>query len=226
MAVPSTTVSLGDIQTEFGGSNPISLSEYYEGGSIIGNGVYAPNDIPASGLITLDDFKSAKATHSYKNQGSANYTYFAMIGFSVDYFNGKLRLTSGYWSQTGNPAQLVLATSSSNMSTWGNVVQLELTTQGYIEYGYESKLIKSSAVIFSNQVTDYCNVVPAAGETQTPTDRWCMAARWNGGNSITLWLNDSRNGTGDTGSSISMGNLSSAMSNLSGGSTTTYTFTF
>jgi hypothetical protein len=226
MAIGSTTVSLGAIQTEFGGSNPISLSEYYEGGSIIGNGVYAPNDIPTSGLISLDDFKSSEATHSYKNAHSSVYTYFAQIGYSVDYFNGKLRLTSGYWSQNGNSTQLIQATSSSNMSTWSEVVQLELTTQGYVEYGYESKLIKSGSVIFSNQVIDYCNIVTATGTTQTPTDRWCMAARWNGGNSITLWLNDSRNGTGDTGTSISMANMSSAMSNLSGGSTTTYTFTF
>ena len=29
MAVPSTNTSLSDIQTEFGGSNPIQLSEYY-----------------------------------------------------------------------------------------------------------------------------------------------------------------------------------------------------
>lgn len=226
MAIPSTNVSLSSIQTEFGGSNPISLSEYYKGGTLIGSGVYEPNGIPTSGIISLNDFKTAEGTHSYKNQGSANYTYYAMIGYSVDYFNGKLRFTSGYWSQTGNPSQLVLATSSSNMSTWGNVVQMTLTTQGYIEYGYESKLIKSDALIFSNQVTDYCNVVAATGETQTPTDRWCIAARWNGGNSITMWLNSSRNGTGDTGSTISMNNLSSAMSNLSGGSTTTYTFTF
>lgn len=33
MAVPSTNTSLEDIQTEFGGSNPISISEYYLGGS-------------------------------------------------------------------------------------------------------------------------------------------------------------------------------------------------
>ena len=29
MTVPSTNVGLSDIQSEFGGSNPISISEYY-----------------------------------------------------------------------------------------------------------------------------------------------------------------------------------------------------
>ena len=33
MAVPTGTAKFSEIQTEFGGSNPISLSEYYSGGS-------------------------------------------------------------------------------------------------------------------------------------------------------------------------------------------------
>jgi hypothetical protein len=31
MAVPTTNVGLSSIQTEFGGTNPISISEYYAG---------------------------------------------------------------------------------------------------------------------------------------------------------------------------------------------------
>ena len=42
----SGAISLGDIQTEFGGSNPISISEYY--------GV--DTGVPASGTISLSDF--------------------------------------------------------------------------------------------------------------------------------------------------------------------------
>lgn len=47
MSVPTGTASLSDIQTEFGGSNPISLSEYY--GAI--------PSIPSSGAISIDDFR-------------------------------------------------------------------------------------------------------------------------------------------------------------------------
>jgi hypothetical protein len=47
MSVPAGTASLSDIQTEFGGSNPISLSEYY--------GVLS--SIPSSGAISIDDFR-------------------------------------------------------------------------------------------------------------------------------------------------------------------------
>ena len=54
MAVPSTNTSLDDIQTEFGGSNPISLSEYYSGGPLVPAGSPAPNGpIPSSGQISI-----------------------------------------------------------------------------------------------------------------------------------------------------------------------------
>lgn len=47
MAIPgSGPVSLSEIQTEFGGSNPISLSEYYG----------ADTGVPGSGTISVSDF--------------------------------------------------------------------------------------------------------------------------------------------------------------------------
>ena len=58
MVLPSSgPISLGQIQTEFGGSNPISISEYYNGGPYITHNVnaLAPN-VPSSGPIKLSDF--------------------------------------------------------------------------------------------------------------------------------------------------------------------------
>ena len=60
MALPSSgLIRLSQIQTEFGGSNPIGLSEYYRGGA----NVTANNtSVPTSGSITLSNFRgSAKA---------------------------------------------------------------------------------------------------------------------------------------------------------------------
>jgi hypothetical protein len=48
----SGAISLGDIQTEFGGSNPISISEYY--------GV--DTGVPGSGTISLSDFYGTSNT--------------------------------------------------------------------------------------------------------------------------------------------------------------------
>jgi len=62
MAVPSTNVGLTDIQTEFGGSNPISLSEYYSGGPFVSPATPAPNGpIPSSGQISIGQFRGASA---------------------------------------------------------------------------------------------------------------------------------------------------------------------
>lgn len=41
----SGTIKLSEVQTEFGGSNPISISEYY-----------GSDTVPASGVISLSDF--------------------------------------------------------------------------------------------------------------------------------------------------------------------------
>lgn len=52
MALQSSgAISLANIQTEFGGSNPISLSEYYG----------AASGIPASGAISISQFYGASA---------------------------------------------------------------------------------------------------------------------------------------------------------------------
>jgi hypothetical protein len=62
MALPTSgPLTLSDIQTEFGGSNPISLSEYYKGGTYVLTTDYAPN-VPTSGKISLSDFYGARKT--------------------------------------------------------------------------------------------------------------------------------------------------------------------
>lgn len=64
MALPSSgPISLADIQTEFGGSNPISLSEYYAGGAYVqagATGTYGA--VPSSGAISLRDFYGTSKT--------------------------------------------------------------------------------------------------------------------------------------------------------------------
>lgn len=62
MAIPSTgPISLTDIQTEFGGTSPVSLNEYYKGGAYVLTTDYAPN-VPISGTISLSDFYGARKT--------------------------------------------------------------------------------------------------------------------------------------------------------------------
>lgn len=55
MAVPTGTASLLDIQNEFGGAAPISLSEYYG----------AASGVPTSGAISINDFRGVSAATLY-----------------------------------------------------------------------------------------------------------------------------------------------------------------
>tara|TARA_R110000787_G_scaffold160862_1_gene274366 strand:- start:2768 stop:3703 length:936 start_codon:yes stop_codon:yes gene_type:complete len=61
MPIPTTNTSLEEIQDEFGGSNPISLSEYYSGGANVPAASPAPNGpIPSSGQISCGQFRGAE----------------------------------------------------------------------------------------------------------------------------------------------------------------------
>ena len=64
----SGAISFSDLQTEFGGSNPISLNEYYVGGSNVPSGIggFNPNSIPSSGTISMSQFyDSSNAVESW-----------------------------------------------------------------------------------------------------------------------------------------------------------------
>jgi hypothetical protein len=224
MALPASgAISLGDIQTEFGGSNPIALSEYYQGGSIIGAGVY-PNTIPASGAIQLDDFYNAKTTHAYAGVSSTQVVYNAIIGYSIDYFDGGLKVTVGYWGSgdTNSWTALQYYPGSGNTSTYGEIAQFVMTyanantilyatsASGYVKYFCNC--------IFGNPILFYGNNVnTTGGSTGAPGAAWMMAAEWNGTNQVKIYLNPSRNGTGDTGTSISMANFGNCINQLNGG---------
>lgn len=55
MAVPSGTVSMTNLATEFGGATPHSLSEYYRGGAYVNSAV--DSKVPTSGVVSLNDFR-------------------------------------------------------------------------------------------------------------------------------------------------------------------------
>lgn len=88
MPVPTGQASFADIQSNFGGSNPIAINEYYTGGGITKSNIggFAPNGIPSSGQISVDDFRgatnagethSATITVAYTNFITTNYYGFS-----------------------------------------------------------------------------------------------------------------------------------------------------
>lgn len=85
MALPTSgPLSLGNIQGEFGGSNPIALSEYYRGGGLVPN-ITANNSIPTSGTIEVSDFygTTAVVVSSYtlgRGDNAENTCVFPLLG--------------------------------------------------------------------------------------------------------------------------------------------------
>lgn len=62
MAIQSSgTITFTDLVTEFGGTTPHALSEYYRGGALVPD-ITANANVPTSGAIKLSDFYGAEAS--------------------------------------------------------------------------------------------------------------------------------------------------------------------
>jgi len=101
MTLPSSgTLSLQQIAAEFGGSNPISLNQYYRGGSLVKDTI-ANASIPASGAISVSNFYNASSnivqlTSSFSGAGlSGGVTYVTFTGQNI----GDLLLAFGTTNQ-------------------------------------------------------------------------------------------------------------------------------
>lgn len=106
MPLPSSgPLALTDIQTEFGGSNPISLSEYYAGGSFVPAGTTGTyGAVPSSGTISIRNFYgTSKVVIAITNQ-----TISAGV-FSPDTAEAGYRLNSNgkvYKNQNGSLTEI------------------------------------------------------------------------------------------------------------------------
>jgi hypothetical protein len=75
MALPlSGVITLSDLQTEFGGTNPIGLNEYYRGGILVPNGPPQNAAIPTSGAISLSNFYGGQRAFTFTSTISSNTT--------------------------------------------------------------------------------------------------------------------------------------------------------
>ena len=107
----SGAITLAQIQTEFGGSNPISLSEYYASGSYVPTGTSGTNGaVPTSGTISLWNFYGTSAA-SWTGTISTNQTNLNLATWaSANGWNGTsaatITINSGvyvYSTSTGTP---------------------------------------------------------------------------------------------------------------------------
>jgi hypothetical protein len=109
MTLPSSgPLTLADIQTEFGGANPISLSEYYAGGTYVPAGTSGTyGAVPSSGTISIRNFYGTTAVViSITDQ----YVY--------DFTGGARSATAGYRLTSGGLAQTLVNTTFTTAETW------------------------------------------------------------------------------------------------------------
>jgi len=79
MTLPSSgTISINNLASEFGGSSPHALSEYYRNGGLVSSG---NTNVPTSGALALSDFYGATATTTRDIRVQMSYT--AAHGYSA-----------------------------------------------------------------------------------------------------------------------------------------------
>lgn len=101
MAIGTSNVSFGSLQTEYGGSNPISLSEYYRGGSFV---LAHPNNtgLASSGAIKVSAFFSQ----------SKRWIVAVTISADTTNFNLRNYLNSTYGDYSSIPTDVTVTINS------------------------------------------------------------------------------------------------------------------
>ena len=92
----SGAISLSQVQSEFGGSNPISMSEYYRGGA------YVPTTI-STGAGSYSSYQGNICTYYWSDTGNLGIVALRWNGSDVGGFGGSATTytTGGYEYQKG-----------------------------------------------------------------------------------------------------------------------------
>ena len=110
MTLPASgnSLSLSQIQTEFGGSNPIGLNEYYAGGSYVPSGT---GSIASSGAINMSSFFGTSALIT-------SYTFNIASVSSGDYNSGAKGSTTHYWNGVRSGGGALIFPNSESLGSW------------------------------------------------------------------------------------------------------------
>lgn len=123
MALQSSgTISLSNIQTEFGGTNPISMSEYYRGGSYVTDN---NTGVPTSGSIDLSDFYGTVNTFTFSITSNTENANVYTLATAAGWDGSKpliCNINSGVyvWSDTTSSAGLIISGTFSGGLTVNN----------------------------------------------------------------------------------------------------------
>lgn len=114
MALPTSgALTLADIQTEFGGSNPIGLSEYYAGGAYVPAGTSGTyGAVPSSGTISIRNFYGTQAALDVQTVTVAVYVAKSTTYYGYGLSGGSI--SDGTFNPKGGASILILEWDSTN----------------------------------------------------------------------------------------------------------------
>lgn len=163
MAIPSSgTISFTTIQTEFGGSNPIGLSEYYAGGGRVPAGTSGTNGpVPSSGAISVRNFygTSAVTVPGAPTIGTATATgsTTATVSFTQPASNGGSVITS--YTATSSPGGI---TGTLNQAGSGTITVTGLTAA--TSYTFTVKATNAIGQGAASAASNTITTVPVVGQ--------------------------------------------------------------
>ena len=183
MTLPASgTISLSAVQSEFGGSNPVGMDEYYRGGSYVS---VNNTSIPTSGTISLSNYyngaKYVTGVNWWDRGTVASWPTDSGWVSSVDYGNGLTFLSGGSatyaYSSDGNTWTVSTAIRSlwgaSTSGTYNTITQILWTGSYYIAAGSKGYIARST------NGTSWTNITTLRSTTWgTTTD--CYALATNG----------------------------------------------
>lgn len=203
MTTPAGTITLSDIQTEFGGANPIALGEYYAGGAYVSGSV---SGVPASGTISMGDLRSKSAgggsyspslSSTNVNEGGSTTCTVTTTGVA----NGTtLYWTTGTVSGTINASDFSDAVTSgsftitSNTGSFSRTLANDTTTEGTESFSLQIRTGSTAGPVVATSATVTINDTSTSAPTYSAS--WSPSSVSEGGAStITLATTGVPNGT-------------------------------
>jgi hypothetical protein len=178
MALPASgTLSFSQIQTEFTGVNPISLSEYYKSG----NNGYVPTTVP-----------EAVTASNLGGSNSPNYRYPAIGGYDPQINTFNRLYTQALWGDNGSTITMDRNFTVNKTGTYQYYVGYYIQGSGTANitmYANGSSVRSHSLVVGYNTTTSAVNTLSlSAGQVirftgSAPSSGWAVIYVYVGGSS-------------------------------------------
>lgn len=189
MPLPATgPIALSSLQTEFGGTSPIALSEYYAGAGIVQSSLSV---VPSSGAIAMSKFYGLSASAPSALDGGQLA--------KISTFGGYYDYVGSHWMRIGGTYRYVsddlLTNTSSALSPAFSPVVHSLKYFG----GRIFALLSSSGTCYLRQSLDDGNTWSAVGGTSVTngTNVWSHAVGTKGGIGAISYMSVCNMGSGN-----------------------------